>query len=74
MQMATIWSLCHSPFAIREIQKRAEAKIEDQISHYPPPLPSLLLEENRSQNRGSDRSLRVEKHVATRWPSLVGFI
>ena len=71
MQMATIWSLCHSPFAIREIQKRAEAKIEDQISHYRTPL---LLEENRSQNRGSDRSLRVEKHVATRWPSLVGFI
>ena len=68
--MATIWR-CHSPFAIREIQKQAEAKIEDQISHYRTPL---LLEENRGQNRGSDRSLRVAKHVATRWPSLVGFI
>ena len=74
--MVTILSLCHSPVAIREIQKQTEAKIEDQISHYPPstpPLP-LLLEENRGQNRGSHRSLRGAKHVATRWPPLVGFI
>ena len=32
--MVTILSLCHSPVAIREIQKQTEAKIEDQISHY----------------------------------------